>query len=146
MIIGPNMKSIKNIIKEMHAQASDQGSNLENLFGQMYNSVNGIDDKDIKVELDIEVEDTDAENFQGDIREIDDAELVYKREQPDGNYNELWILNVGKDFDNTYQIQRDILAGTDIDPGHLQSEDGSQQLELYSVGNIQYMFVTGMPH
>lgn len=137
------MRSIEDILNELYPEKFNSELNdTDDTFGAMDKETGGID-----VEMEIEVgDDKNDENFEGDIRNVENAELVYKREQPDGNYNELWIVNVGREYDNSYQVQRNILAGTDIDPGHLESEDGSQQLELYSVGNIQFLHITGMPH
>lgn len=86
------------------------------------------------------------ENFQGNIRTVAGADLVYKRKDEDGNYEELWIYNVGKDIKKETQIRRAILAGTDIVPNQRESEDGTQRSETYTVGNVQYLKITGLPN
>lgn len=85
-------------------------------------------------------------NFQGNIRTVAGANLVYKRKEEDGNYEELWIYNVGKDIKKESQIRRAILAGTDIVPTQTESEDGTQRSETSSVGNVQYLKITGLPN
>lgn len=146
MIQVNKMKKLKSIIKEMYAHAKDYSPEAGNDIESLFKDVSGLSDDEVKVELDIELDDIKPEDYQGDIRNVSGAELVYKREQPDGNYEELWLLNVGKEYPESHEIQRNILAGTDIDPGHLSSEDGSQELEIYSVGNVMFMQITGMPH
>ena len=86
------------------------------------------------------------EDFQGDIRTVKGADLVYKRKQEDGNYEELWIYNVGSDIRSETQIRKAILAGTDIVPSHRESEDGSQHANTYTLGNVQYLQITGLPN
>lgn len=83
-------------------------------------------------------------DFQGIIRTVKGAYLVYKRQQPDDTYEELWIYNVGKDMKRESMIRRAILSGTDINPTTQESENGEQQLETTSIGNIQYLLITGL--
>lgn len=84
-------------------------------------------------------------NFQGEIRTVRGANLVYKRKMDDGNFEELWIYNVGKDIKRETQIRRAILAGTDVDPGAQESKDGSQRAETTTTGNVQFLNITGLP-
>lgn len=93
--------------------------------------------------LDMEEEDP---NFQGNIRTVAGANLVYKRKEEDGNYEELWIYNVGNDIKKETQIRRAILAGTDIVPSQRESEDGTQRAETFTVGNVQYLKISGLPN
>lgn len=92
-----------------------------------------------------EVEEVDP-SFQGEIRTVTGANLVYKRQDDGGTYEELWIYNVGDDVKAEVQIRRAILAGTDILPSNRESEDGSQQADTYTVGNIQFLKLTGLPN
>lgn len=85
-------------------------------------------------------------NFEGEIRTVAGADLVYKRKQEDGNYEELWIYNVGNDIRKETEIRKAILAGTDIDPSQRESEDGLQNAETSTVGNVQYLKITGLPN
>lgn len=85
-------------------------------------------------------------DFQGDIRTVKGADLVYKRKQEDGNYEELWIYNVGTDIRTETQIRKAILAGTDIVPQQRESDDGSQHCDTYTVGNVQYLRIFGLPN
>lgn len=85
-------------------------------------------------------------NFQGNIRTVAGADLVYKRKVEDGNYEELWIYNVGTDIKKETQIRRAILAGTDIVPSQRESEDGTQRSETFTVGNVQYLKISGLPN
>lgn len=89
-----------------------------------------------------EEEDSD---FQGDIRTVRGANLVYKRKAEDGNFEELWIYNVGKDIKHETKIRHAILAGTDIDPSAQESEDGEQRADTTTAGNVQFLHITGLP-
>lgn len=89
--------------------------------------------------------DEDNPDFQGEIRTVRGANLVFKRKSEDGNFEELWIYNVGKDIKRETQIRRAILAGTDIDPGAQESKDGSQVADTTTVGNVQFLHITGLP-
>lgn len=94
---------------------------------------------------DFGMEDEDPD-FQGNIRTVAGADLVYKRKEEDGNYEELWIYNVGTDIKKETQIRRAILAGTDIVPSQRESEDGTQRSETFTVGNVQYLKISGLPN
>lgn len=81
---------------------------------------------------------------QGIIRTVDDAHLVYKRQTPDGDYEELWIYNIDRDLKNELEIRRNILAGTDIPQGKTKSDDGSQHYNLVTLGNAQLLHIQGL--
>lgn len=85
-------------------------------------------------------------DFQGDIRSVTGANLVYKRQTQDGSYEELWIYTIRKDAQAEYAIRKAILSGTDIDPNTQQSDDGSQRARTITVGkgNVQYVNITGL--
>lgn len=87
-------------------------------------------------------------NFQGTIRTVKGACLVYKRKDESGTFEELWIYNVGKGYgsDQSMRIRKSILSGTDIEETGTQSEDGSQEASSYSIGNVQYLQLRGLPN
>jgi hypothetical protein len=91
-------------------------------------------------------EENENPNRQGMIRKVDDAHLVYKRQTESGGYEELWIYKTGDANRSELDIRHDILAGTDIDPSKTQSEDGSQQYELWTSGNVQFIYISGLPN
>lgn len=84
-------------------------------------------------------------DFQGEIRTVKGGNLVFKRKNEDGNFDELWIYNVGNDIKRETRIRRAILAGTDIDPGKQESKDGTQRAETTTTGNVQFLHITGLP-
>lgn len=94
---------------------------------------------------DLGEESNEEDDFQGNIRTVRGANLVYKRRGADGNFEELWIYNVGNDIKRESQIRRAILAGTDISPASEESEDGSQYADSSTVGNVQFLHITGLP-
>lgn len=80
----------------------------------------------------------------GDIRVVKGAHLVYKRQQSDGSFSELWIYNIGEHVNDAIAIKRAILAGTDIQDNKMRSEDGKQCYELTSMGNAQLLSIEGL--
>jgi hypothetical protein len=93
----------------------------------------------------VETEKSENPNRQGLIRTIKNAHLVYKRQTPDGTYNELWIYNIGNGkFRDELVIRRAILAGTDIPPNKTKSPDGTQEYEVWTIGNAQLVQITGL--
>ena len=91
-------------------------------------------------------EEWDNPDLQGVIRTIPNAHLVYKRQQEDGTFDELWIYNVDQDYKKELKVRRAILAGTDIPINKMKSPDGSQTYELWTVGNAQMLKVRGLPN
>lgn len=99
------------------------------------------DDKPPVDEFQIE----DDQDRQGNVHYVKAAHLVYRREQEDGTFEELWIYNIGDEAERkAEEIIRDILAGTDIEDNQIASEDGSQEYTLWTVGNAQMLKVTGL--
>jgi hypothetical protein len=86
------------------------------------------------------------DNLKGLIRSVAGANLVFKKEEPDGNYNELWIYNVGDDSFKESKIRKAILAGTDIDPYSMSSGDEKQKAQTYTLGNVQFLEISGLPN
>ena len=82
----------------------------------------------------------------GTIRHVKDAHLVYKRRNEEGTFDELWIYNVSNDMKDELTIRRAILAGTDIAKNKTKSEDGNQNYTLSTLGNAQYLQITGLPN
>jgi hypothetical protein len=105
----------------------------------------GVDEpSDMGYDEDEEIEEED-ENFQGIIRTVPGACLVYKRRDEKNTYEELWIYNVGgRDIKPEMKIRSSILAGTDIDPKTQRSSDGQQTSETITVGNVQFLHIKGL--
>lgn len=103
-------------------------------------------DTDDEEEPDVEPQEWDDPDFQGAIRVVAGAHLVFKRQQEDGTFEELWQYNLGDDFKKELKIRRAILAGTDIPINKLRSPDNSQTYDIWTVGNGQLMKVKGLPN
>lgn len=88
----------------------------------------------------------DDPDYQGAIRTVSSAHLVYKRQQEDGTFHELWQYNLGDDFKRELTVRRAILAGTDIPINKMRSPDNSQSYELWTIGNGQLLQVKGLPN
>ncbi len=98
-------------------------------------------------ELGLGEEETDEDpNFQGVIRTVTGACLVYKRKGEEGTYEELWVYGIGKNMRNEAKIRRAILAGTDIGIQDVSSEDGTQECVTTNIGNVQYLKIMGLPN
>lgn len=78
---------------------------------------------------------------QGNIRTIKGAHLVYKRKSENNLYDELWIFKQNQMDQWTTHTYDAILAGTDIPKGKENSEDGTQSVERYEVGDPQNTLV-----
>ena len=83
---------------------------------------------------------------QGVIRRVKGAHLVYKRQQDDGSFEELWVYKQGDKFKDELNLRRDILAGTDIPVEKTMSQDRSQKAETWASGNVQFLNITGLPN
>jgi len=90
-------------------------------------------------------EEESESKYDGIVRAVKGAYLVSKKQQPDETYTEVWMYNVGKKFDDEANIRKSILSYTDIDPARNFSEDGSQEAIIKTVGNVQFITVTGLP-
>lgn len=96
-------------------------------------------------EMEKAAEGEEESDFQGNIRTVRGANLVFKRKTEDGNFEELWVYNVGNDMRRETQIRRAILSGTDIDPTSQASKEGEQYAETSSLGNVQFLHIVGLP-
>lgn len=101
---------------------------------------------DTEMDLEDEVDEPVDLNRAGIIRTVDNAHLVYKRQDAEGKFEELWVYNTNGKLGDELEIRRDILAGTDIPPKKTQSPDGSQRYTLTTLGNAQYVHITGLPN
>lgn len=104
------------------------------------------DEADLDGQSEFDGEDTESgdPDKQGLIRTVPSAHLVFKRKSEDDTFEELWMYNVS-DLDGNMTIKRSILASTDIPVNQTSSADGSQTYELWSSGNIEMLYITGMP-
>lgn len=134
------------ILKELSINRSAESS--ENDFDDNYaNRNNNPDDEQQELNRD---EPSDESNEKhnpdrvGDIRQVDNAKLVYKRQTQNGTFEELWIYRAPQNI-KEITIRRAILAGTDISPNEMESEDGAQTYEVWAIGNIEMMRVAGLP-
>jgi hypothetical protein len=91
-------------------------------------------------------EEPQDQNYQGNVRSIPGAFLVYKREAEDSTFEELWLYNVGKDIKHEMKLRRAILDGTDISPQTGKSKDNKQTAKITSLGNVQFLNVFGIPN
>ena len=117
---------------------NDEGEGEEDDFN--------LDDEDAEFDLEQEGEDEGDMDRQGVIRTAPNAHLIYKRQNEEGNYDELWIYNTGADMKDELEIRRNILAGTDIPTSRTKSDDGTQIYTLASMGNAQYLQIRGLPN
>lgn len=88
----------------------------------------------------------DDPNRQGLIRTVKGAHLVYKRKNEEGTFDELWVFGTGGDMNSSLEVRRNILAGTDIPPRAIKSENGGQSYTLTSMGNGQVLHIKGLPN
>ena len=85
-------------------------------------------------------------NKQGLIRTVKGAHLVYKRKNEEGTFDELWLFGTGDEMENSLEVRRNILAGTDIPPRSTKSKDGAQSYTLRTLGNGQILSIKGLPN
>lgn len=85
-------------------------------------------------------------NYQGNVRNVPGAMLIYKKEAEDSTFEELWIYNVGKDIKQETSTRRAILNGTDISPQNNKSKDNKQTAKVTSIGNVQFLNIFGLPN
>jgi len=83
---------------------------------------------------------------QGVLRKIQNAHLIYKRQDVDSTYTELWTYDIQKGVKDEFNIRNAILNGTDIDHKTGSSPDNIQRYELWTSNNRQFMQITGLPN
>lgn len=106
--------------------------------------LDGLDSEEGLGDPEEEQEEEDSD-FQGVIRTVPGACLVYKRKDEQNNYEELWVYNVGgRDMRPEIKVRNSILAGTDIDPKTQRSQDGQQTCDTTTVGNVQFLHIRGL--
>lgn len=105
-----------------------------------------LEDEDEEFDLEREGEGEGDMDREGVIRTVSSAHLIYKRQNEEGNYDELWIYNTGADMKDELEVRRSILAGTDIPTNRTKSDDGTQLYTLSSMGNAQYLHIRGLPN
>ncbi len=72
---------------------------------------------------------------------------MYKRKNEEGSFDELWVFGTGdNDIKDSLEVRRAILAGTDIPPRALKSENGQQSYTLTTLGNGQILHIKGLPN
>ena len=110
-----------------------------------------LDSEDLDgLDMDSEADSQDPEqeedpDFQGVIKTVPGACLVYKRRDEQNNYEELWVYNVGgRDMQPEIKVRNSILAGTDIDPKTQKSQDGQQTCDTITTGNVQFLHIRGL--
>jgi len=102
-----------------------------------------MDDEDYKND---EYDSPEEPDKMGTIRVIKGAHLVYKREDEGGAFEELWIYHTKDGSKEDIEVRRDILSGTDIPTNKKKSKDGTQSFTLWSVGNVQFLKIMGLPN
>lgn len=105
------------------------------------------DEEDLEDDvLDDEFGDENADpDRQGLIRSIPGARLVYKREENDGTYAEMWIYSTSE-LRKAMEVRKAILSGTDIPAGARKSTDQLQSYETWASGNIEVLVIYGLPN
>jgi hypothetical protein len=105
-----------------------------------------LDDESGFDENEQEEEESDPD-FQGTIRTVPGACLVYKRKENSNTYEELWIYSTSeRNIRYENEIRGTILAGTDVDPNTERSPDGDQTAKTTTVGNVQFLHIRGLPN
>jgi len=126
---------------DIDIRSSDDEDDLASDMDDDSDSVFGSDEGEEQEE-----EQQEDPDYQGVIRTVRGAYLVYKRQNASGTFGELWIYNIDKDMKKASELRRAILSGTDINPGTENSPDGSQRVKTTSIGNVQFLEITGLPN
>lgn len=144
------------LAKEFNYHPDDNEESNDNNIGQMDDIEQNDQELDdpINMELDDEMDDElsdenpEVQEWEnpdraGLIRVVDNAHLVYKRQDEDGTFSEMWIYNVDN-LNDELKIRRDILAGTDIPQNRTRSEDDKQRYKISTMGNAQIITISGL--
>lgn len=134
-------EAIEDVTDTEEANQLDQNGGDDDIDGQE-------PDGDQPDELDFGDEGTGDELGTGEepiTRFVPGAHLIYKRQSDVDSFEELWIYAVDVKSPTSHaKIEQQILAGTDIDPNSMASEDGAQQAAVWHAGNAKYMHLTGL--
>ncbi len=137
---------LTNLDNEDSGMEAEQGTGLSDMEGEGRGEGQmGLELPDEDLEMQDDVPSSNDPDRQGVIRTVDDAHLVFKRENEEGTFDELWVYNTSEHMKDELTIRRAILAGTDIPPKKTESEDGQQKYELTTMGNGQMLEITGLP-
>lgn len=129
---------------EEQPEGDDQGEDDFSDFDDLIDDEEGGDEEMPPEEGEGDPEQQGDPNKAGVIRHVKGAHLVYKREQEDGTYEEMWMYNSGE-FKKDIETKKAILAGTDIPKNATQSPDGAQSATMWSAGNVDIVKITGLP-
>lgn len=125
-------------------QAINEAGELDFEFD--LNDENDQEKDEFKLDLNDEKPDSfsNSESDEGILRTVPKASMIYKREQQDGTFEEMWIYNTTKDNRRDQQIYNNIVSGSDIPQGGSQSEDKTQGVETWAIGNVKMVLLTGL--
>ena len=102
---------------------------------------------DDETPFDEDEEQEEDPNFQGTIRTVTGACLIYKRRESGNTFEELWVYSTdSRNIKVENDIRNSILAGTDVDPQTQRSPEGDQTASTESVGNVQFLHIKGLPN
>jgi hypothetical protein len=96
--------------------------------------------------IDDEQQPEEDKNFQGLVRNIPGARLLFKKQMDDGTFEELWIYVIVPGLHSEVKIRKKILAGTDIPQRQTHSPNGEQSYKVWTAGDRQYLHITGLPN
>ncbi len=98
----------------------------------------------------VETDKEDDPDRQGSIRVVKGAHLVYKRKNETNQYEELWVYKQDMLVKNNTTIYAAIIAGTDIEQNRKASNDGSQTVDTWEIGQpsntLVYVNIKGLPN
>lgn len=105
------------------------------------------DDESLEEPFEEDEEQEEDPNFQGTIRTVTGACLIYKRRESGNKFEELWVYSTdSRNMKVENDIRNSILAGTDIDNQTQRSPEGDQTASTESVGNVQFLHIKGLPN
>lgn len=81
--------------------------------------------------------------YEGELRHVKGAKLLWKIKDDDGSYTERWMYHA-RNLEELIDGKRRILVGTDIHPSKNRSPDGSQSFAVEQYGEIVWMTITGV--
>lgn len=127
-----------------YEEESDNDNQIEDEEDGVLDDEEGFEDAEGEDE---ESGDEGDPDFQGTIRTVPGACLVYKRKEAANTFEELWIYSTSeRNIKYENEIRGSILAGTDIDPNTERSPEGDQRAKTTTTGNVQFLHITGLPN